>query len=110
MRNHLHHNVTLLARLKPQDILRMRDDMKGTKKKMAVYRCAGHGRADTEAHIARHDCVAEHEGGAAPPYFLLPSGDLDSHPLEVHGGAVQHYVRYLARPRILRNASAPERL
>lgn len=56
VRNHLHHNVTLLARLKPQDILRMRDDMKGTKKKMAVYRCAGHSRAGAAAARAVRSC------------------------------------------------------
>ncbi|GFR41127.1 hypothetical protein Agub_g1775 [Astrephomene gubernaculifera] len=38
VRNHLYRFVTLLARYKERDLARFRDELKGTKKKMAVYR------------------------------------------------------------------------
>ncbi len=46
MRNHLLHNVELLAQMKPHDLARLREQLKGTKLKMAVYRCAGLDTAD----------------------------------------------------------------
>ncbi|GLI69193.1 hypothetical protein VaNZ11_013762 [Volvox africanus] len=38
IQNHLVHNVELLARLKDADLLRFKEELKGTKKMMAVYR------------------------------------------------------------------------